>query len=46
VLFDLYNVTNNQTGYNIQNQVHSANLGAPRTYFDPRIFRVGFKFTF
>jgi hypothetical protein len=43
---DLYNVTNNQTGYNIQNQFHSANYGTPRTYFDPRRFQVAVKIQF
>ena len=46
LVFDLFNVANNQTGYNIQNAFHSANYSLPRTYFDPRIFRVGFKVQF
>ncbi len=44
--FDLFNLGNNQTGYNIQNQVHLANYGNPRTFYDPRIFRVGFRVQF
>jgi hypothetical protein len=44
--FDVYNITNNQTGYNIQNAFHSANYGTPRTYFDPRRFQMAFKVQF
>jgi hypothetical protein len=46
VLLDLYNVTNNQTGYNIQNAFHSANYSNPRTFYDPRRFQVAFKVQF
>ena len=46
LLLDLYNVTNNQTGYSIQNQFHSANYGTPRTFYNPRIFQMAFKVQF
>lgn len=40
VVADLFNVSNNQTGYNIQNAVHSAGFGEPRSYYDPRRFQL------
>ena len=46
LLLDLYNVANNQTGYSIQNQFHSANYGTPRTFYNPRIFQMAFKVQF
>ncbi|MEJ2190188.1 MAG: hypothetical protein P8Y93_12400 [Acidobacteriota bacterium] len=43
---EVFNVTNNQTGYNIQNKVNSAGYGDPRSYYLPRRFQVtaGFQF--
>jgi len=46
IVADLFNVSNNQTGYNIQNQVHSAGLGTPRSYYDPRRFQVSVRLQF
>lgn len=43
---DIYNVTDNQTGYNIQNKVNSAGFGDPRSYFRPRRFQVAVRFQF
>ncbi len=43
---DLYNVTDNQTGYNIQNKVNSAGFGEARSFFDPRRLQVAVKFSF
>ena len=43
---DVFNVTNNQTGYNIQNKVNSAGFGDPRSYFDPRRFQLTVRFMF
>jgi hypothetical protein len=43
---DIFNVTDNQTGYNIQNQVNSAGFGDPRTYFNPRRFQLMVRFLF
>lgn len=46
-----FNVTNNQTGYNIQNQVRGAsglllNFGEPRDFYEPRRFQVALKLLF
>lgn len=43
---DVFNVFDNQTGYNIQNQVNSAGFGVPRTYFNPRRLQVAVRFEF
>lgn len=43
---DVFNLFDNQTGYNIQNQVNSANFGEPRSFFDPRRFQLGVAFQF
>lgn len=43
---DLFNATNNQTGYNIQNQKSRAGFGTPRTFYDPRRLQLGVKFEF
>jgi hypothetical protein len=37
---DLFNVFNEQTGYNYQPSVHSSVFGLPRNYFDPRVLQV------
>ncbi len=46
LVFDLYNVTNNQTGHAIQNQAHLANYGTPRLYYDPRRFQFSMRLQF
>ncbi len=43
---DVFNVTNNQTGYNIQNKFNSAGYGDPRNYYRPRRFQVMAKIEF
>ncbi len=43
---DIFNVFDNQTGYNIQNKVNSAGFGDPRDFFDPRRFQLTAKFLF
>ncbi|MDX2438237.1 MAG: carboxypeptidase-like regulatory domain-containing protein [Acidobacteriota bacterium] len=43
---DVFNVTNNQTGYNIQNKFNSAGYGDPRAYFRPRRFQAMVKVMF
>ena len=43
---EVFNVTDNQTGYNIEPIEINAGYGEPRDYFDPRRFQVtvGFQF--
>ena len=36
---DVYNVTDNQTGYNIQKSINSADYGEPRSFYNPRRFQ-------
>ncbi|MEM7352689.1 MAG: carboxypeptidase regulatory-like domain-containing protein, partial [Acidobacteriota bacterium] len=43
---DLFNVFDEQTGYNIQNKVNSANFGTPRDFFNPRRLQLMVKFGF
>ena len=43
---DIFNVFNNQTGYNIQRQVHSANPGTAQSFFDPRKIQLAIKLEF
>ena len=43
---DLFNAFDNQTGYNIQPQVHSAGFGQPRSYYDPRRFQIAARIQF
>ncbi|MEX2271980.1 MAG: carboxypeptidase regulatory-like domain-containing protein [Vicinamibacterales bacterium] len=43
---DLYNVFDNQTGYDIEPRAHSAGFGDPRRYYDPRLFQVAARITF
>jgi hypothetical protein len=43
---DLFNVFDNQTGYNIQPQVHSAGFGTPRSFYDPRRFQIAARLRF
>jgi carboxypeptidase family protein len=43
---DLFNVTDNQTPYNIQSQRHLAGFGRPRSAFDPRRLQLAVRFEF
>jgi hypothetical protein len=43
---DFYNVTDNQTGYNIQRKVNDAGFGDPDDYFKPRRFQIAVKYQF
>ncbi|MBZ0114425.1 MAG: carboxypeptidase regulatory-like domain-containing protein [Thermoanaerobaculia bacterium] len=43
---DVFNVFDNQTGYDIQDNEHSSNLGTPLSNYDPRRFQVALKFEF
>jgi hypothetical protein len=43
---DLFNVFDNQTGYNFQSAVHASDYNTPRNYFDPRRFQLAAKFRF
>jgi hypothetical protein len=43
---DVYNVYDNQTGYNIQDNFNSANFGLPQTFYDPRRFQISLRFEF
>lgn len=46
VVGDLYNVLNQQTGYNIQPAVHTGGFGLPRNWYDPRRFEMSVRFQF
>lgn len=43
---DAYNVTDNQTGYDIAPRRNSAGFGEPRRYYAPRRFQVAARFQF
>lgn len=43
---DLFNVTNNQTGYNPQPSLNSSTFGVPRSLFPPRRFTIAAKLQF
>jgi hypothetical protein len=43
---DLFNVFNEQTGYNIQPAFHNSEFGKPRSYYDPRRFQLAARFQF
>ena len=43
---DVYNVFNKQTGYNIQSNVHTSNLGLAQTFYAPRRTQLGVRFLF
>ena len=43
---DIFNVYDNQTGYNIQENVNSAGFGVPQTLYEPRRFQVSVRFEF
>lgn len=46
IVADLYNVLNQQTGYNVQPAVHSAGFGTPRSWYDPRRLELSARFQF
>jgi len=41
---DVFNVFDKQTGYNIQNKVHTAGFGQPRSFFEPRRLQAAIRF--
>jgi hypothetical protein len=43
---DIFNVYDNQTGYNIQDNFNTANFGRPQTFIDPRRFQLSVRFEF
>jgi hypothetical protein len=43
---EVFNITDNQTGYDIRREVHSAGFGLPDSYFLPRRFQVTIGFQF
>lgn len=43
---DIFNVYDNQTGYNVQHNRNSANFGRIQTRYDPRRFQVALRFEF
>ncbi|MEM1201717.1 MAG: TonB-dependent receptor [Acidobacteriota bacterium] len=43
---DVFNLLDEQTGYNIQNKRNSADFGEPRTFFDPRRLQLAVRFFF
>jgi hypothetical protein len=43
---DMFNITNSQTGYNIEPRSHAAGFGSPQSFFDPRRIQVAFRFIF
>ncbi len=46
LVFDVYNVFDNQTGYNFQPSTISPAFNTPRSYFDPARFHVTARFQF
>ena len=44
--FDLFNMFNSQTGYNIQQSTHNSLFGQPQNYWDPRRLQIAFRFQF
>ncbi|MGH9364090.1 MAG: carboxypeptidase regulatory-like domain-containing protein [Thermoanaerobaculia bacterium] len=46
IAVDLFNVFNEQTGYNIEPQAHNSNFGNPRSYFNPRRVQLAARFLF
>ncbi|HEY0874359.1 MAG TPA: TonB-dependent receptor [Vicinamibacterales bacterium] len=43
---DLFNVFDNQTGYDIEPRVHSAGFGEPRSFYDPRRIQIAARIRF
>ncbi|HVS02762.1 MAG TPA: carboxypeptidase regulatory-like domain-containing protein [Thermoanaerobaculia bacterium] len=46
LVVDLFNLTDNQTGYNINPFVSSSTFGEPRSYYAPRRLRLGVRLEF
>jgi hypothetical protein len=46
LVFDVYNVFDNQTGYNFQPSMTSAAFNTPRSYYDPARLHVTARFQF
>ena len=46
LLADVFNVFDNQTGYNIEPAVHSSVFGPPRSYFSPRRLQLAARLQF
>ncbi len=44
--FDVFNVFDKQTGYNIQNKVNSTDFGDPRDFYNPQRIQVAVKYQF
>ena len=43
---DIFNVFDNQTGYNVEPRIHSAGYGDPRSFYDPQRFQLAARFQF
>jgi hypothetical protein len=43
---DLFNVFDEQTGYNIEPRAHNSAFGTPRTYYDPRRLQLAARLRF
>jgi hypothetical protein len=43
---DLFNVFDNQTGYNFQSATHSSDFNTPRSFYDPRRFQLAARLRF
>jgi len=43
IAFDLFNLGNSQTGYNIQQSTHNSLFGQPQNYWDPRRLQIAFR---
>lgn len=43
---DMFNVTDNQTGYNVQPIVHSAGYGSSRSFYSPRRYELAVRLEF
>jgi hypothetical protein len=46
VVADVFNIYNEQTGYNIDPNAHSSTFGTPRSYFNPRRLQLAARFLF
>jgi hypothetical protein len=43
---EIFNIYDNQTGYNVEPRVNEAGVGEPRDWFEPRRFRLTVAFQF
>ncbi len=43
IAFDLFNLGNSQTGYNIQQSTHNSLFAQPQNYWDPRRLQIAFR---